>query len=295
MKEMNSSRGFTILELIGVLFVASLIMAATVPSIFSLIKTQKSVEDAKNLKAVGESLRQGIIREKQFPAVTLDNPPTASVWWKLASRNGGGAEKDVLYSHKADIERRIYYYSPSFNDGEVTFDAFTGNGFPNQSPQQLETKFDDLRIIILSTISKSNDLKLPTISEFGPSFFDKMWDDSQDLSDVNLVADINEYGLSEAWIGNTYLLNISKLDFRNLISKVSIQNNESFDGTGIGIVKLGSVILDSSLLTNNFGEFYFLKGQRLTLQNPSTLIYNDIVLTKNIDYLLFNGSNWVLE
>ena len=294
MIKINSSRGFTILELIGVLFVASLIMATTVPSIFSLIKTQKSAEDAKYLKAVGESLRQGIIRERKFPAVTLDNPPTASVWWKLASRNGGGAEKDVLYSHKTDIERRIYYYSSSFNDGGKTFDAFSGNGSPNQSPQQIETKFKDLRIIILSTVSGSNDMQLPATSEFGPSCFDKMWDDSQDLSEVNLVAEINEYGLSEAWIGNTYSLNISKLDFRNLICNVSIQNNE-VGGAGMGIVKLGSDTLDFSSLPNNFGEFYFLKGQRLTLQNPSTLIYNDIVLTKNIDYILFNGISWVLE
>ncbi|MGB0460887.1 MAG: pilus assembly FimT family protein, partial [Opitutales bacterium] len=59
--------GFSLLELIGVMAVASILLAAAIPLTVNVIQSQRLADEKAALPALAEALKRGMLREQAFP------------------------------------------------------------------------------------------------------------------------------------------------------------------------------------------------------------------------------------
>ena len=228
-KSLNKSGGFTLLELIGVMVVIAILAAAVLPSTIDLIQVQRSVNEGSKLPQVAEALKRGMLREQVFPSIennyltTMDG--NDGYWWNLASRNGGGSASEVRYPlgqrPKSTNTRKLYFAQPSW--GGMSFFQVTGNG-TNWISDPLNP--EELRLILLSTTSF--DLQLPDI--LSPESFDALWDKWSVGNDGNpTIGNWSNYGLTTIWEGRAAELNIQRIDLRDWLSTVVIENHRAIE------------------------------------------------------------------
>lgn len=224
--------GFTLLELIGVMVVIAILTAAVLPSTIDLIQVQRSINEGSKLPQVAEALKRGMLREQVFPvyensdsALTDDND---GYWWNLASRHGGGSANEVRYPlgvrPESDNTRKLYFQSSW--DGKTFFEV-TSDGLSWLS-NPLDPR--ELRFILLSTTS--SDLPLPDELDdpgtLGVNTFNALWDDWAIGSDGNpKTGDVSNYGLAAIWKGRATELNIQRIDLRDWLSTVVIENHRA--------------------------------------------------------------------
>lgn len=92
------SRGFTTLELLGVLMVIAILAAAVAPNVIGLLKSQKIRSEQEAVQATGSALRTGIIRSQRLPlddTIAAPTDPQAD-WAELAELGGGGGRQGIL-------------------------------------------------------------------------------------------------------------------------------------------------------------------------------------------------------
>ena len=224
---LNKSGGFTLLELIGVMVVIAILAAAVLPSTIDLIQVQRSVNEGTKLPQVAEAVKRGILREQFFPSI--ENNYLSAIdgddgyWWNLASRHGGGSASEIRYPlgerPKSINTRKLYFAQPSW--GGKSFFQVTGDG-TSWISDSLNPK--ELRLILLSTTSI--DLQLPDI--LSSESFDALWDKWSIGNDGNpAIGNWSNYGLTTIWEGRATELNIQRIDLRDWLSTVVIENHRA--------------------------------------------------------------------
>jgi prepilin-type N-terminal cleavage/methylation domain-containing protein len=218
--------GFTLIEFIGVLIIISIILAAAAPVAVQLIQNQRQLSEERALPGIGQALKRGILREQSFP---LDNSSVSAetddqAWWKIASRSGAGGEMEVRYPRGSfvvgDTDRHLYLAQTDW--AGKTFFEVTGGG-----PAWLDdfNEPDELRMLLLSVVDP--DLPLPeALSEGDEGAFNKLWSSwSVGLDGNPSSGEWATYGLSAAeWEGRAAELNIERIDLRDLLCRVVIEN-----------------------------------------------------------------------
>ncbi len=219
--------GFTLLELIGVMTVIAILAAAVLPSTIDLIQVQRSVNEGSKLPQVAEALKRGMLREQVFPIYKNSNGvPTDGddgLWWNIAARHGGGSANEVRYPlgerPESNNTRKLYFAQPSW--GGMSFFQVTGDG-TNWISDPLNPK--ELRLILLSTTN--TDLTLPDTIILNE--FNALWDKWSIGSDGNPAkGNWNDYGLSDEWDERATELNIQRIDLRDWLSTVVIENHRA--------------------------------------------------------------------
>ncbi|PDH28797.1 MAG: hypothetical protein CNE95_05965 [Puniceicoccaceae bacterium MED-G30] len=243
------SQAFTLLELIGVLTIISILLAAAAPLTVDLIRTQQQAADDKYLPLIAAALKQGVLNEQLFPlddntfSNIQDAAPAGQAdnrsWWQLAARYGAGSAREIRFPEGAlfsasgraigrggqdgiDINpRRLYLAAPNWSG--QTFYETTGNGSNWLADENDPT---ELRMLLLSTTNP--DLPLP--ADLSLTQFEAFWSNWSVGSDGNPGRQFSEYGLSEAnWSGRAAELNLERIDLRGLLCRVVIENRRYID------------------------------------------------------------------
>ena len=309
--------GFTLLELIGVMAVIAILAAAVLPGAIELIRTQRAVKEGAVLPKIAEALKRGMLREQIFPVYENNAGESTegndAYWWNLAARHGGGSANELRYPlgirPGATNTRKLYFAEASW--GIDTFDGFIGNGTsfsyitgdgPAKSSENAVDGWvypndpNELRLLLISTTNP--DLLLPdTLTK---QWFDKFWDDWAVDSDGNPASGTwSNYGfISAVWDGRAAELNVQRIDLRDWLCTVVIENRRAIEEASgdefddDSDQKTGTLLDDEwdldtvyAYTTNQTGSEIFLQLRELSDNSDPTAIYSyteikNIVLTK---------------
>jgi len=229
--------GFTLLELIGVMAVIAILSAAVLPGAIDLIRTQRAVKEGAELPKIAEALKRGMLREQIFPIYENDADELTegndAYWWNLAARHGGGSANEVRYPlgirPRSEVTRKLYFAEANW--GAQTFFQVTGDG-SNWLDDPLNPK--ELRLLLVSTTNP--ELSLPDELS-SDDVFDAFWNEWAIGSDGNPASespefeDWSDYGLDEEeWKGRAAELNVQRIDLRDLLCTVVIENRRAIRG-----------------------------------------------------------------
>lgn len=217
---------FTLFELIGVLAIISIILAMVAPMTLQMLKLQRQQADKAALPEIAQALKLAMLREQSFPfadASVASNVSNPLFWSTMAARHGAGSANEIRYSdNQQSVERRLYF-AYSTLEGDSFFDIVSG-AVP---PGQWLTNFDnpsELRLLLLSTINP--DLLLP--ATLSTAAFNAIWTNWSNASGAPTTP--ATFGLNPDWAGRAGELNIERIDLRDFLCQVAIENAYYADG-----------------------------------------------------------------
>jgi hypothetical protein len=295
--------------------VIAILSAAVLPGAIDLIRTQRAVKESAELPKIAEALKRGMLREQVFPIYENDASELTegndAYWWNLAARHGGGSANELRYPlgirPGSLTTRKLYFAETSWGndsfDGDfgngTSFNYITGNG-PAKSSETASDGWvypDDpteLRLLLISTTNP--DLSLPdTLNEVR---FNNYWEDWAVDSDGNpAVGRWSRYGLSSTiWDGRAAELNVQRIDLRDWLCTVVIENRRAIreasgDEFDDGSDQKAGTLLDDewdlgtvyAYTTNQVGSEIILQLKEVPDSSDPPVIYTEIknvVLTK---------------
>ena len=305
--------GFTLLELIGVMAVIAILSAALLPGAIDMIRVQRAVNDRAELPKIAEALKRGMLREQVFPiyenAASVSTDGNDAYWWNLAARHGGGSANEVRYPlgirPGLEVTRKLYFAKANW--GDDTFDGIANNGtsfnyITGDGPAKLSENAVDgwvypkdpteLRLLLISTTNP--DLLLP--DELGnDDQFNAFWDDWAVGSDGDPASGTwSSYGLSSTeWQGRAAELNVQRIDLRDWLCTVVIENRRAIVEASGDIFNDGSSQKTGTLLddnweldtvyaytTNQVGSEIILQLEEVSVANNPYAKITNAVLTK---------------
>jgi hypothetical protein len=252
--------------------VISILFAAAVPGAIDMIRVQRAVNDRAELPKIAEALKRGMLREQVFPiyenAASLATDDSDAYWWNLAARHGGGSANAVRYPlgirPGSTTTRKLYFAEANW--GDDTFDGIANNGtsfnyITGDGPaKSLKTATDgwvypkdptELRLLLISTTNP--DLSLPDELD-NDAKFNAFWDDWAVGSDGDPASGTwSSYGLSSTeWKGRAAELNVQRIDLRDWLCTVVIENRRAIVEASGEIFNDGSSQKTGTLLDDNW-------------------------------------------
>ena len=309
--------GFTLLELIGVMAVIAILAAAVLPGAIDLIRTQRAVKEGAELPEIAEALKRGMLREQIFPIYENDadelTEGNEAYWWNLAARHGGGSANELRYPlgirPGSPTTRKLYFAEANWGidsfDGLIgngtSFNYITGDGPAKSSENAVDgwvypNDPTELRLLLISTTNP--DLPLPdTLDE---QRFNKFWEDWAGDSDGNPASGTwSNYGFSSTeWDGRAAELNVQRIDLRDWLCTVVIENRRAIEEASgdefddDSDQKTGTTLDDKwdlgtvyAYTTNQTGSEIILQSKEVSDNSDPTAIYSyteikNVVLTK---------------
>ena len=305
--------GFTLIELIGVMAVIAILSAALLPGAIDMIRVQRAVNDRAELPKIAEALKRGMLREQVFPiyenAASVSTDGNVAYWWNLAARHGGGSANEVRYPlgirPVSNATRKLYFAEANW--GDDTFDGIANNGtsfnyITGDGPaKSLKNATDgwvypkdptELRLLLISTTNP--DLSLPDELD-NDAKFNAFWDDWAVGSDGNPASGTwSSYGFSSTeWQGRAAELNVQRIDLRDWLCTVVIENRRAIDEDSEDIFndsssqKTGTLLDDNweldtvyAYTTNQVGSEIILQLEEVSVTNNPYSKITNAVLTK---------------
>lgn len=216
--------------------IISILLAVALPGTIDLIQVQRSANEAAELPKIAEAIKRGMLREQIFPIYQndasvstdgsdlTDDSGSDAYWWNLAARHGGGSANELRYPlgvrPGADNTRKLYFANTAWS-GDSFFEIVSGNQASWIADFQDPS---ELRFLLLSTTS--SDLELP--DTLNTTRFNRFWNDWAVGSDGNPATESwDSYGLGNDWAGRAAELNVERIDLRDWLCTVVIENRRA--------------------------------------------------------------------
>ena len=249
------NHGFTMIEILGVLAIIAILVAAMVPAIMgSLKRTERQNEETK-LSAIAEGLGDFILRERSVP--------DASTWAQIVAD-----ELDMPVNTVALNEGgwdRVFMPDPNLLIGITNTSLLPYN----QTIQGTILPVSP-RAVIVSSLTRA----LPSLST---NEFSAIWDANPGDIPATWPSD---------WAKFADDVKIERIDLRDLFHRLVLNNIDTQIDAQFSIDDLSPVILPST----NFVERWYLKNSNVGLRFTDGTLQIQEVLLSDRSYVFQNGS-----
>lgn len=224
-----STRGSTLLALIGVMAVMAILALALVPTGVRQIDLQARLKEAEALKVMIAGLRHHILDSRSVPsATTVFTNIANAVGWEIgmARTNARGGP-------------RVYLVDPAFQ-----MNTNTAARLPFTQGIYGISNVAGLRLMLISSLGSSLPAVITNPGTNAGAMFQMIWNGMD-----------NTAPLGWSWGGNWEDINVQRLSLVPLLAQVNLQNSSA----QVGRFSVDTVATNVALPTNNFTTLYFVR------------------------------------
>ena len=121
MSAVDRQRGFSLMELIGVMAVLAILSAVLAPSVFDLINNAYAKQEQENLESLAADLRRLIQAEQRIPSSNRTN-------WSSALATFSDLPASRVLSNERGFLRTLYFDPRFFTTSDSNFNGYTQAG-----------------------------------------------------------------------------------------------------------------------------------------------------------------------
>jgi prepilin-type N-terminal cleavage/methylation domain-containing protein len=244
----SSSRGFSLIEMIGVLAIIAIVASVITPNLARRISRINGEKEDDTLAVLGDGLARYV---KSYQVV-----PGANTWVTNVSTMTGLPVKQVRYFNADTNNARVYLIHPTF----VPTNAATSDPLWTQASAGA-TLVSNARIIIVS--SQKANLALPISSGKAASTaaFDAIWDWNFDP-----VTKAPPSGWPGSWTGNGEYLHVQRINLAGQFYRVTFSNSQY--PSVYPLVQFGSASA-TTLNSTSAIDAYYIQSTPLRLYKDS--------------------------
>jgi hypothetical protein len=242
--------------MIGVLAILTMIAAVLTPGITQRLSRLRAVEDAAEVQAIGNALRESIKSRLEVPGL--------QTWPLRASAMLGISANEVRYSVPGESSTaRVYLIHPSIQPATPTLSSALTDPVWSQGVDGADT-VSDARVMILSVYRPGLPLPLSSGAAASASAFESLWSWYYDPATRAPPA-----GWPSAWNRNGHCLHIERIQLLSLFRKVTFSNVMS--GTRNPFLKVGNAVV-TTMGSSATHDALYLEGTvfRLYQANPGS-------------------------
>lgn len=253
----ESAGGFTLLETIGIVAVASILAAAIVPALIAQIDRVAAEEEEAALLECAEGLLDYVAVERVIPgddlAVLGDLAPASGMLSNAIAKSVGMRLDEIRINDRGNA--RKFICDPNFWEG-VSME------FPVSQLVDGWPKPDNPRALIVS----SNGAPLPAAGF--------------DFEDLWMAADGTEISTGapwDTWSGNWDDIKIQRVHMGHMFHHLVLNNVELSLGAGYKVDGVGDGLGNPMSLVPGSVDAYYLEGAKLQLYSEGTLVATEII------------------
>lgn len=247
--------GFTTIEILGVLAIMSILVAAMIPAIMASFKRTERQNEEANLDAIATGINDYVLRERSIP--------DDSSWVGIVADELDVDSSSILINDGG--WDRIFMPDPSLRIGITNTSVLPYN----QSIQGTILPISP-RALLLSSLTRN----LPSLAT---NDFDAIWD--SDPGDIPAI-------WSSDWEKSAQDIKIVRLDFRDVFHRLVLNNIDTQIDAQFSIDALSAVTLPAT----NFVERWYLKNSNIGLRFSDGTLQIQEFLVSDRSYVFQNGS-----
>lgn len=250
----RNQRGFTLLELIGVLSILVLLSCLVAESVLQRVRLASRTAEAATLRTLAEAFKSAASRQRQLPAAT--NVVT-------------------LLSQELALTPSQVSLNPQKLARAILYDPSLGFGASGTAPYiqgvRGAREVNNLRVLLVSSLTES----LPDLST--SNHFASLWNASPNV----LPAD-----WPSTWTGEPGDLLIERLDLRPLFCRLHLNN---LDQVLIGRYAIDATNTSATLAANATTNGWYWSGSQILLISSDGSLQVTEVLLEDSSYVYEDG------
>ena len=221
----QAERGFSLIELIGVLAIMGILAGMLAPNIVRLIQQERTTNEDKNLEEIARALVEGIKAEGRFPDPNIGALSTNGGWVELAQKYSTFGTNSFLsvFPQSTNLTERRFYM-----DGELL--AYLDGEFKNPEGGWSWSLPTNASLYIVSSSREDYQLACPVgtnLSAAGQVWL-KNWVKAYNTNGVIMATNSsivgNVSGTSTDWQDRGEFLHIKIINARDLLSVIQLED-----------------------------------------------------------------------
>lgn len=268
----NGLRGFSMIEMVGVLAIVAIIASIITPNLARRISRGNGEKEDATLSVIADALIRHVKANQTIPG--------SSSWVTNIATQAGLSVNDVRYVNPSDTgNTRVYLIHPSFSptNSSGTDPLWTQAAAGASS-------VTNARLLIVSVHKSGLTLPVSSGRASSASAFDAIWDWNYNESTKSPPS-----GWNATWTGNGEYLHVQRINLSSLFQRATFSNMHH--GTNYPYYQIGGAAATSMTSTNVVNAFY-VSGTLISLYftNGTTLQLSH-TLRDSVNFI-YESSRW---